>query len=170
MNELLSKALNDQIALEQASARAYRQLAIWADANDFSGAAQWLTQQAAEETEHADIFIEHVLDRGGDVVLQALDAPVAEFGSLVEVFRAALAAEEAVTKAISELYALAQAEGDFRTIPLLTRFLEEQVEEEASARTIIAELEMVSDSRSATLMLDRELPSRRGKGDPNTGV
>ena len=165
MNEVLVEAFNDQIALEQASARAYRQLAIWAEANDYAGSAEWLAGQADEELEHADVFITHVLDRGGDVMLQALEAPAAEFDALVDVFRASLRHEETVTEAIGELYALAQEHRDVRSIPLLTRFLEEQVEEEASVRTIIAELEMVADSRSATLLLDRELPGRRGEGE-----
>ncbi len=162
MNEKLVAAFNDQIALEQESARAYRQLAIWAEEHDYTGSAQWLASQAAEENEHADIFIDHVLDRGGEVTLQPLPAPSREFDGLVDVFRAALAHEERVTEAIGELYRSAQAEGDIRSIPLLTRFLEEQVGEEAAVRTIIAELEMVAESRSATLLLDRELPGRRG--------
>ena len=163
MNEKLVAAFNDQIALEQESSRAYRQLAIWADEHDYTGSAQWLESQAEEENEHADIFIAHVLDRGGQVSLQALPAPSGDFAALTDVFRAALSHEERVTEAIGELYALAQAEGDIRAIPLLTRFLEEQVGEEAAVRTIIAELEMVEESRSATLLLDRELPGRRAE-------
>lgn len=165
MNEKLAAALNDQIALEQESARAYRQLAIWAEEHDYAGSAEWLESQAAEENEHADIFIHHVLDRGGEVTLQSLPAPTRDFDGLVDVFRAALAHEERVTEAIGELYAMAQSEGDIRAIPLLTKFLEEQVGEEAAVRTIIAELEMVADSRSATLLLDRELPGRRAGQD-----
>lgn len=165
MHEKLAAAFNDQIALEQESARAYRQLAIWAEEHDYTGSAEWLASQAAEENEHADIFIHHVLDRGAQVTLQALPAPSTEYDSLLDVFRAALSHEERVTEAIGELYSLAQAEGDIRSIPLLTRFLEEQVGEEAAVRTIIAELQMVAESRSATLLLDRELPGRRGPGD-----
>ena len=165
MNEKLVAAFNDQIALEQESARAYRQLAIWAEEHDYTGSARWLASQADEENEHADIFIDHVLDRGGEVTLQPLPAPSKDYDGLVDVFRAALAHEERVTEAIGELYGLAQAEGDVRALPLLTRFLEEQVGEEAAVRTIIAELEMVTDSRSATLLLDRELPGRRGERD-----
>ncbi len=164
MDEQLVAAFNDQISLEQESARAYRQLAIWAEQHDYSGSAQWLESQAAEEMEHADMFIRHVLDRGGAVDLKALPAPTGDFDNIVEIFRAALAHEERVTGAIGDLYSLAQSEGDVRAIPLLTRFLEEQVSEEAAVRTIIAELEMVADSRSATLLLDRELPGRRGGG------
>lgn len=161
MDETLVAAFNDQIALEQASARAYRQLAIWAESHDYTGSALWLEQQATEELEHADIFITHVLDRDGDVRLQPLDAPRSTFGSLLDVFRTSLEHEEQVTESIGRLYALAQEHRDVRSIPLLTRFLDEQVEEEASVRTIIAELEMVEESRSATLLLDRELPGRR---------
>jgi ferritin len=166
VDEVLVEAFNDQIALEQASARAYRQLSIWAEAHDYAGAAEWLASQADEELEHADIFVRHVLDRGGDVALQALEAPAADFDDIVEVFRASLRHEQAVTDAIGRLYELAQEHRDIRSIPLLTRFLEEQVEEEASVRTIIAELEMVEDSRSATLLLDRELPGRRTQEAP----
>lgn len=165
MDDKLVTAFNDQIALEQESARAYRQLAIWAEEHDYTGSALWLASQAEEENDHADMFIDHVLDRGGRVSLQTLPAPGRDFDSLVEVFRAALAHEERVTGAIGDLYSLAQSEGDVRAIPLLTRFLEEQVSEEAAVRTIIAELDMVADSRSATLLLDRELPGRRGGGD-----
>lgn len=161
MDEALVTAFNDQIALEQASARAYRQLAIWAESHDYSGSAEWLALQASEELEHADVFIGHVLDRDGEVVLQPLDAPAASFDSLLDVFRASLRHEQHVTESIGRLYGLAQEHGDVRSIPLLTRFLDEQVEEEASVRTIIAELEMVEESRSATLLLDRELPGRR---------
>lgn len=165
MNEKLAAAFNDQIALEQESARAYRQLAIWADEHDYTGSAAWLASQADEENEHADIFIHHVLDRGAEVTLQALPAPSRDYDSLLDVFRAALSHEERVTEAIGELYSLAQDERDVRSLPLLTKFLEEQVGEEAAVRTIIAELEMTTDSRSATLLLDRELPGRRGPTD-----
>ena len=168
MDEKLAAAFNDQIALEQASARAYRQLSIWAEEHDYAGSARWLASQAEEENEHADMFIDHVLDRGGAVSLQALPEPDRDFDDLGEVFRAALTHEQRVTEAIGDLYALAQSEGDVRAIPLLTRFLEEQVAEEAAVRTIIAELAMVADSRSATLLLDRELPGRRGAAGGGT--
>ena len=47
MNEKLVAAFNDQIALEQESSRAYRQLAIWADEHDYTGSAQWLEHKGS---------------------------------------------------------------------------------------------------------------------------
>jgi ferritin len=161
MDEKLEQALNDQIALEQASARAYRQLAVWADGHDYAGSVGWLTSQADEEDEHAAMFVQHVLDRDGAVLLQALPAPDSEFASLTDVFRAALSHEQRVTAAIGDLYALADELREYRSLPLLSRFLEEQIEEESSVRTIVAELDRVSDSPTATMFVDRELPGRR---------
>jgi ferritin len=39
------------------------------------------------------------------------------------------------------------------------------VHEEAAVRTILAELRMIEGDPSAVLMLDRELPGRRGKNN-----
>ena len=165
MDQTLVDAFNDQIALEQESAQAYLQLSIWAEAQDLTGMAAWFRAQAAEEREHADLFVEHVLDRDAEVQLHALPAPAHDFAGPAEAFEAALAHEEKVTAAIGELYALTTKLGDYRSVPLLTRFLDEQVHEEASVRTILAELRMAADSPSAVLMLDRELPGRRSTSD-----
>ncbi|WP_370327950.1 ferritin [Euzebya sp.] len=161
MDPELLDAFNHQISLEQESAQAYLQLAIWAESRDLTGMARWFRAQAAEEREHADIFIDHVLDRDGQVVLRALSAPAHDFTDAVAAFEAALAHEEKVTAAIAELYGKVTEARDYRSVPLLTRFLDEQVHEESAVRTIVAELRMIGGDASALLMLDRELPGRR---------
>lgn len=165
MNDELLTALNDQIALEYASSYAYLQMAAWAHQHDLTGTAAWLEEQSAEELHHAHKFIDFVLDRDGAVRLQALNAPQADFGTVVDVFEASLAHEQQVTRAIGELYAHAQRVNDYQSLPLLSWFLEEQVEEEASVRTILGELRMVADNASALLLLDRELGRRRHDQD-----
>lgn len=165
MDAALLQAFNDQIALEHASSYAYLQMAAWAEERDLTGSASWFRTQSAEEVAHAHRFADFVLDRDGTVTLQALGAPQSEFGDLVEVFEAALGHEERVTQAIGELYGAAQSAGDFQSLPLLSWFLSEQVEEEASVRTILGELRMAAESSSALLLLDRELGRRRDGGD-----
>ena len=161
MNEQMIAAFNDQIALEHAAAYSYRQMSAWADVNDLSGMAQWFAQQAQEETDHAILFTQHLLDRGGEVVLQAIAAPKADFDDIIQVFEAALEQERAVTRSIGELYAAAQRQGDYTSVPMLTTFLQEQVEEEATVSTILGELRLAAGDPSALLMLDRDLAARR---------
>lgn len=164
MDDELLAAFDDQIALEQASAQAYLQMATWAEAHGLTGTAAWLRSQSAEETGHAQRFLDFVLDRGAEPRLQALDAPQAEFDGVVALFEAALGHEQRVTASIGRLYARAQAGGDYPSLPLLSWFLNEQVEEEASVRTILEELRLAHGDPTALLLLDRELPGRRGDG------
>lgn len=161
MDDRLTKALNDQVVLEFASSYAYQQMAAWADAKDLTGTAAWFASQAEEERQHALKFFQYVLDRDEEVTLTEIPAPKADFDDLVDVFETALAQEQHVTAAIGDLYSLAMDVRDPQSLPLLSWFLEEQVEEEASVRQILGELRMAGDDSSALLMLDRELPARR---------
>ena len=86
MNDDLLRAFQDQVALEQASAQAYLQRAVWAANHDLTGTAAWLQAQAVEETEHARRFLDFLLDRGVEARLQALEAPRADFDDVVELF------------------------------------------------------------------------------------
>jgi ferritin len=140
MDADLQARFNAQIALEHAAERAYLQMAAWAEAHDYNGSAAWLRSQAAEEGEHARLFMDHVLDRGGEVTLAALAAPRADFDDLLAVFVAALEHERKVTASIGDLYAAATDARAYPSLPLLTWFLEEQVEEEASVGTVVGEL------------------------------
>jgi len=161
MDPELQDAFNDQIALELASAYAYLQMGAWFEARDLVGFASWMREQWSEETTHATKFIDYLLDRDGEVVLQPLTAPQASFDSPLEVIEHAHAHERRVTASIGALYALAQARQDFSSLPLLGWFLNEQVEEESSVRQIVGELRLIGADTSALLMLDRELPGRR---------
>jgi ferritin len=161
MDKELLQAFQDQVALEQASAQAYLQMAVWAAAHDLTGTAAWLRSQAAEETGHARRFLDYLLDRGVEVHLQPLAAPQADFDSVVALFETALNHEQRVTGSIGRLYAAAQTSGDYQSLPLLSWFLAEQVEEESSVRTILGEFRMAHSDPTALLLLDRELPTRR---------
>lgn len=168
MDEKLQAEFNDQIALEYASSYAYLQMASWADEHDLSGTRAWMTAQSAEELTHAHKFIDHVHDRDGAVRLQTLEAPQGDFDNVVDLFRAAYRHEQTVSAAIGRLYGLAQETGEYQSLPLLSWFLNEQVEEEATVRTILSELEMVADDNSALLMLDRELGQRESDAGGDT--
>jgi len=46
-------------------------------------------------------------------------------------------------------------------VPILNWFTNEQIEEEATVRQIVAELERVGDNTAALVLLDREMTQRR---------
>ena len=157
----LEAALNDQVTLELESAHQYLALSAWLECEGLPGMAHWMRMQSAEENEHAMKFFEFLVDRSASVKLGSLATPVSEFDSVIDVFKASLAAEERVTAAINNIYAIATDARDFASYPLLDWFVNEQVEEEATVQQIIDDLTRIEGNGFAMLMLDRELGGRQ---------
>lgn len=156
----MESALNDQINLEFQSAYAYLGMSLEMAHAGFSGAASWLQGQYEEELSHAFRIIKYVQDRMGTVTLGALTAPAARYEQPLDAFRDALEHERRVTAAIDGLVTIAREENDSATENLLAWFVDEQVEEESTAATVIARLEMAGTNSAALLLVDSELGSR----------
>ena len=158
----VEKAINEQIKNELYSAYLYLSMAAYFDSINLPGFAHWMRVQFAEEQEHAKKFYHFVYERGGRVVLQALDQPPSEWASPLAVFEETLKHEQKVTALIDDLYALTVQENDYASQVFLQWFISEQVEEEANATQIIETLKMVGEKGQALIMLDHQL-ARRGE-------
>lgn len=160
MPESLTEALNRQVALELESSNVYLQMSAYLAERSLTGMASWMRVQAEEERVHALKLLDFVLDRGNAARLGVIPAPRFEYADAAEVFRAALAHEQRVSQAISDLYVAATTLGDATSLPLLQWFLTEQVEEEATVAAIVDQLELIAGDGGALLLLDRELGAR----------
>lgn len=156
----LAKAFNDQITMEVASSIAYLQMAAHFENVNLVGMAAWMRMQSEEEKDHAHRFMKFVLDRGNPVELGAVEAPKSDFDSVESVFATSLAQEQAVTKAIHDIYRLADDQGDLASFPFLQSFIAEQNEEEATVETILERVRLAGGESSAILLLDSELGAR----------
>jgi ferritin len=153
LSKKMQDALNVQIREE---------LASYCESINLPGSAHWMQVQSQEELEHALKFYGFIHDRGGRVVLQALDQPAAEYDGPIGVFEKTLAHEQYITGRIHDLYALAVEEKDYASQGLLMWFVNEQVEEEKTAGEILALLKMIGEKGQGLVMLDRQLASRGG--------
>lgn len=160
MPDDLAVAFNQQITMELASSVAYLQMSVYFESENLIGMASWMRMQAEEENDHAHRFMKFVLDRGNPVRLGAIEAPTADFESVEAVFAAALAQEQAVTRAIHDLYRVASQGDDLASFPFLQGFIQEQIEEEATVETILERVRLAGGESSAVLLLDRELGTR----------
>ncbi|SCM80985.1 ferritin [Sporomusa sphaeroides] len=157
----LQKAINNQVQAEMYSANLYLSMSGYCMSQNLKGFSNWLRVQYQEETEHALKLLDYLLERGGEVELQAIEAPPTEFGKPVEVFEKVLAHEEHVTSLIHKLYEVAVEEKDVAAQIFLQWFVTEQVEEEASAGDILAQLRMIGDKTGGIFFLDKELAARK---------
>lgn len=163
MNERVVKSFNDQINEELFSSYVYLSMSAHFDNLNFPGFASWMRHQAQEEVAHAMRLFTHVTRRGGRIALKAIKEPPVEFGTPLDVFKAALSHEKHITGTIHSLFELALAEKDYPAQLELQWFISEQVEEEETASGIVEALEMAGDNQGALLMLDRELAGRTGE-------
>ena len=160
LSKMVQDAMNEQVNNEFYSSYQYLAMAAYCESVNLPGFAQWMRTQSQEETEHAMKFYDFILDRNGRVVLQAIEGPVIEFGSPLEVFEQALEQEQKVTAMINDLYGLAVRESDYASQAFLQWFVTEQVEEEKNAGDIAETLKMVGDKSEMLFLLDRELGQR----------
>ena len=163
LSEALQKAINDQIKNELDSAYLYLAMSAYFEGAHLPGGARWMRLQSREETSHAMKLFDYVLERGGRVVLQAIEQPPATFASMLDVFQQALVHERKVTGMIHRLYDLATNERDYATQVMLQWFVQEQVEEEKSAGDIVEQLKMIGDQPAALLFFDRQLGAREAE-------
>jgi len=161
ISKTVQDAINEQIKNELYSAYLYLAMAAHFEAANLPGFASWMRVQANEETEHAMKFFDYLTERGGRVVLQAIDQPPVEWGTPLEVFETILGHERKVTALIHKLYETAQAEKDYATQVMLHWFIDEQVEEEDNASQIVEQLKMVEDRQGFLLHIDHHVLGKR---------
>ncbi len=160
LNNKINDAINAQINAELWSAYLYLSMAMQLEDAGHAGFANWFRIQFKEEQAHAEIFMNYVVSRGGRVVLKAIDAVPTEWKCPLCVFEDTLAHERKVTALINDLYALAEAEHDYATRGMLDWFVNEQVEEEETAKNMIDRLKLIGDNGFGLYMMDQELGAR----------
>lgn len=160
MDQKMEKEINAQINREIFSSYLYLSMAAYFESKSLNGFAQWMRVQTMEEMMHAMKFYTFILDRGGVIVLEAIDKPESDFKSIQAVFEKTLAHEKFVTKNINNLYSIAQKQNDNASLIFLEWFVTEQVEEEKNALEILAKLKHVGERGEGILMLDKELGAR----------
>lgn len=159
MNEKLAEALDRQVTAELQASLIYLQLSYQLEALGLGGMAHWMKMQHTEELEHAQLFADHLLQRDYTPQIVGINAPEVNVETPLDAFEASLAHEQKVSKLIRELAEISESVKDFDSRPLLDRFLEEQIQEEASVKGIIDRLKL-ADTGTGLLSIDAELGQR----------
>jgi len=159
-------ALNEQINTEFASSYTYLAMAAYCEQQNFRGCAHWLRLQSTEEYGHGMKLYNFMTARSAKVVLREIPAPPTDYASVLDVFQQSLNQEIQVSQRLDALYELAFREKNFAALVELQWFITEQVEEERTARTILAKLELVKNDPAALLDLDREFATRTKIEEP----
>ena len=161
ISKKMQDAINVQMKNESDNAFLYLSIASWFEQKNLKGFANWNFVQYQEEQEHALKFYNYLLERQGEAVVDAVAKPKKDWNNIVDVFAEILEKEKETTENIYKLYEVAVEEKDYTTQGFLKWYLDEQVEEENNASTILDELKMIGDSKSALVLLDQKLGERK---------
>lgn len=160
LSEKLHEAINRQINAEIWSAYLYLSMSLDAETKGLKGFANWMYVQFKEELAHARIFMNYLTSRDARVDLLPVEAVPTKWDSALAMFNDTLTHERKVTAMINNLAAIAAADNDFASSNFLTWFVNEQVEEEETARDMIQSLEAVEGNKFGLYMLDKEQTAR----------
>lgn len=160
LSQKLHDAINAQINAELWSAYLYLAMSMDAESKGYKGVANWFYVQFQEEQDHARIFMNYLNSRDAKVELRPIEEVPSIWDSVLAMYKQTLEHEKKVTSLINNLAAIANEDRDFASINRLVWFIDEQVEEEESARDMITAVEAVEDNKYGMYMLDKELATR----------
>ncbi|NQT59281.1 MAG: ferritin [Bacteroidetes bacterium] len=156
----MQDAINEQINAEIYSAYLYLSMSSWFEDRNLVGFSNWMRCQYLEESMHAMKLYNFVNERGGRVLLKPIAGPETDWESYDSVFVQVAEHEAHVTKLINNLVAIARKLNDYASESFLMWYVDEQVEEEATADEILTRLRMIKGDNNALYTLDTELKTR----------
>ncbi|MDR0720633.1 MAG: ferritin [Treponema sp.] len=160
IKESIVKALSDQANAEYYSAYLYLAMSAYADRAGYKGIANWLFIQAKEEIAHGSHIYGHILERGAVPLFADIKVPETSFNSIKEVFEKVLNHERHVTSLIDKIATLAEEEKDHATYNFIMWYVNEQIEEEATAGDILAKINLTNSHPGLLFSLDAEFGTR----------
>ena len=160
MNDKIASLLNEQINKEFYSAYLYLDMANYYDELDLDGYANYYMIQAQEERDHALLFMKYMQNNGLKVTLEAIGKPDKVYGNAMEPLVAAAEHERYVTSLINNIYHEAHEAKDYRTMKFLDWFVDEQMEEEDNADSMISRFKLFGSDSKGLYLLDQEYAGR----------
>lgn len=162
ISDAMSAKLNQQVKEEFFSYWTYLAMSYKLHEMGFRGYAKWFELQAGEEMSHATKIAGYLVEVGAAVKLGTLETPKADYGSVKEIVQTALDHEKKITRLINECVDLAAKENDHATGNFLAWFVDEQVEEVATAQQLL-NLVSLATEKIQLLMIEGRIFELRGK-------
>jgi len=127
-----------QIDHELSNERLYMVFAGWCNSHGFPETSRFFMDRSGEEHKHAIAFIDHMQKTGKAAPIpHTTNDRSPDITDLDCLLVATLEREMETSTMIGEMYETAHADKDFIAIPMILKYLDEQVEEEQWARSIL---------------------------------
>ncbi|POY36754.1 ferritin [Solitalea longa] len=157
LQENIEELLNEQIAMEAHSSAAYLAMSAWCNVQGLQGAAKFYRHQSAEERTHMMKIFDFVNDAGGHPASPEVKNVPKNFNNLHDLLIMALEMEIKITENFNRIVDQCHKSKDFQTAKFLDWFLDEQLEEEQTARRAIELYELIGTEGTGLFRIDHEI-------------
>ena len=137
ISDALSRLLIEQIGHELRAHQLYMAISTFFERQSLTRWAKLFKDQSVEEAGHATKIMDFLTDNNVNFDIPALKAASTRYGSATAAVQTALDSERAVSKQFQEMSSRALAEADHTSHQFLNWFVEEQVEEERKAQSLL---------------------------------
>lgn len=162
LSKSLEKILNNQVKLEGDSSQIYLAMASWAENQGFEGIAAFMYSQSDEERMHMLKLVRYINQRGGEANIPQIEEPELDHTSFKTLFTQLFEHEVMISRSINELVHITLQEKDYATHNFLQWYVAEQIEEEATARTILDKINLIGDDKGGLYMFDNDMKNFTG--------
>lgn len=159
ISEKLQDAINCQIVAEMWSSNLYLSMSFYLQKEGFEGFASWMLKQSQEELGHAYDLANYMMKRGGVAKIDKVDVVPQTWDGVQALFEDVYQHECHVSSMIDELVNVATEEKDKASQDFLWSYVREQVEEEATAKSIVDKIRICG--KDGLLFLDDKMGQRQ---------
>ncbi|MBP8065884.1 MAG: ferritin [Flavobacterium sp.] len=167
LSKTIQSAIDAQIKIEADSSQIYLAMASWAEVQGFEGISAFMYKQADEERMHMLKLVRYANQRGGEAKIPSVIEPVLDCSSFKALFTQLYEHEVKVSASINELVHVSLSERDYATHNFLQWYVAEQIEEEATARTILDKINLIGDDKGGLYLFDNDMKNFSG-GQPTS--
>ena len=137
ISDPVSALLVKQIARELSAHQLYYGMSVYFERLSLKKWASMFRAQAIEEAGHAEKIMAFLIDNDVAFNLPPLRGATTDYASAAAAIEASLASEIKVTEQFDAMAAAAREANDHRSFQFLQWFIDEQVEEERTARALL---------------------------------
>jgi ferritin len=157
LQEGIIDRLQEQMRMEGYASALYLSMAAWCHQQGLQGCGVFFKKQSAEEREHMLKLFDYLIDAGAEAISPEVTNIPHTFENLYALLVQFLEQEITVTESYLNLTAFCLQNKDYSTAQFLQWYLNEQREEEQTARRCIELYELIGTDNGGLYRIDKEI-------------
>ena len=157
LSEEIITVLNQQIAVEAHSSATYLAMSSWCHLKGYIKSGEFFRHQSEEETVHKMKLFDYILDMGAQALAPEVQNVNNYFDDLKSILDNFLEMEISITNRFNKIAKKCLESGDFQTFSFVQWFLDEQKEEEDTARRTIEIYELIGIELDGLYQIDKAI-------------